>query len=944
MLNLFFALLVLCLPALAVIDAPVNPVDFEQNPSSIVWKKIDTENFEIIFPEEITNEAMRVAHIVEKAYPFVSRSLETKPARIPLVLQNQSVTSNGFVTLAPRRSEWFMTPSTDPEITNTEWIKTLAIHEFRHVVQFQKTRKNFNRYFEILLGEMGQALGLAFTLPPWFLEGDAVGIETALTRGGRGRLPLFERDLRTLLLSGKDFDFDKSIMRSYQDWVPNHYVYGYFLTTHLRNKYGDLFLSHVADQSSKTSWNPLSFYNSSDRMLEGNFEEFYAEAMKTMVSAWKREADKFPLSPYEVKTVERPYGWTNYLYPMVTSEGKIIALKSGLSFINHFVLLSGQDEEVLFYPGRLAQDYPYKLRKDRFAYLELDLDPRWGYRDFVSLKVYDVKERRVLFDLPGTKLRLATLNHSGDKILAVEWRENQSQSVVVLDLKGEELKRITLPREEVVTSLDWKSDSEAVLVLKDFNEMKSLVTLDLNEGKTTNLVAKDTVNYGLVTVAEDKVLIESPASGIDNIFVLEGGNLRQLTTAPFGAYAPTLYQGKLIYNNYAVNGLDVVEKSIAWDTGTPSQGSFVPFYEKFARLEGYESFSAKLGEASDFQVTDYSQFGNAFNLHSWMIVAPPLSNTVGLVGYSRDILNKFSLSAGAEYNLNEKTAQAFASAAWSHYYPVFDLRAAYGSRRQDITISPIETYKNKWEEGTIEAGMQVPWRKITGRFNQFFTTRAFGKFIHATNKITSDLSEVSDGTLFSPGVGASYSILQRTATRDLLPPLGVSVDGHFEEGRDITGVEMRGSLLSLDSRLFLPGLYRHHSFYHQLAYERQHDNFYQYSSFILYPRGTKSTFLQEFRKYSGNYTLPLFYPDWHWSRYFYLKRVAFNAFYDELSGRYLTADYKTASTGWEILLETHFLRLLLPLTWGVRGSYVIHGFEKGEKNYELFIASTLGVF
>src|SRR5690606_1633541 len=128
------------------------------------------------------------------------------------------------------------------------------------------------------------------------------------------------------------------------------------LTTHMRNKYGDLFLSHLADESSKTSWNPLSFYNSSDRMLEGSFEEFYAEAMQTMVSAWKEQADKLKLSPYKVKTLERPYGWTNYYYPMVGSDGRIGALKSGLSFINQFVLLDGEDEEVLFYPG-LLQDY-----------------------------------------------------------------------------------------------------------------------------------------------------------------------------------------------------------------------------------------------------------------------------------------------------------------------------------------------------------------------------------------------------------------------------------------------------------------------------------------------------------------------------------------------------------------------------------------------------------
>ena len=85
-------------------------VDFKQNPNSISWKKIDSEHFEVIFPQEIEKQAQRATFLLERAYKYVSRSLEVLPKKISLILQNQSVISNGFVTLAPRRSEWFMTP------------------------------------------------------------------------------------------------------------------------------------------------------------------------------------------------------------------------------------------------------------------------------------------------------------------------------------------------------------------------------------------------------------------------------------------------------------------------------------------------------------------------------------------------------------------------------------------------------------------------------------------------------------------------------------------------------------------------------------------------------------------------------------------------------------------------------------------------------------------
>src|SRR5665648_507111 len=123
----------------SVIEAPFTGANFEQNASDIEWKHITTDHFEIIFPKELEVEAQRVAHLLEKAYPFVAKSLEVLPPRIPLILQNQSTVSNGLVTLAPRRSEWYVTPAIDPVLANTEWLKTLAVHEFRHVVQFYKT-------------------------------------------------------------------------------------------------------------------------------------------------------------------------------------------------------------------------------------------------------------------------------------------------------------------------------------------------------------------------------------------------------------------------------------------------------------------------------------------------------------------------------------------------------------------------------------------------------------------------------------------------------------------------------------------------------------------------------------------------------------------------------------------------------------------------------------
>lgn len=925
-----------------VIEAPQVSSDFAQNPDHIKWKYISTTHFEIIFPEEVESEAQRVAHLLEKAYPYVSKSLEVKPPKIPLILQNQSVNSNGFVTLAPRRSEWYLTPAVDPELTNTEWLKTLAIHEFRHVVQFQKTRRGFNKVLEIVLGQIGQALGLALTLPPWFYEGDAVGIETALTKGGRGRLPLFERDLRTLLLSGKKWNYDKAHLGSYEDYIPSHYVYGYFYTSWLRNKYGDMFLSELANQSSETSWNPLSFYNSTELLTKESFETFYENVMKDLIAEWKKRADELTPTPYEVHNLDKRFGWTNYNYPQVLPDGRVLALKRGLSFINRFVILDEKNEETLLYPGVLQNEYPFKARGNRLVFFEWEIDPRWGYRDYSRLKVYDLEKEKFVVDKRKLKGRLAVPDHQGKNIVFVEWDEKQGQFIVVLNEKGDEALRLPWPRNEVITGIDWLNEEEVVLVLRDHADLKSMISLNLSSTDKKTLIEKRMTTIGFVAVENGHILFESPESGIDNIWMVTPEGEKQITSARFGAYAPEVKDGQLLYNDYTAEGMNVVTKSLPLEEEQKSQDSFYPIYEKFAKSEDFESFDKEETGTEPFSVKNYSQLHNAINLHSWIVLAPPLSNTLTLVGYSSDILNKFLLTAGAEYNLNEQTLTGFAGASWSYYYPVFDIRAAYGSRRQNVEVGG-EKFENKWEEGTIEAGVSVPWRFIQGRFTHNFTSRAFSKLIKVENKISADVSEVRNGALHSPGAELYYSFTQRLAQRDLNSPLGFAVLARAEEGRDISGVNQSGAIRTIDSRVFLPGLWHHHSFYHQFAYERQLNDFYEYSSYVFYPRGTKSVFLQEFTKYSGNYLMPLFYPDWNLSRYFYLRRISLNLFYDELKGRNRGFDYRAASTGWESIFEMNFVRLALPISIGVRGSYILDGEEK-ESNYEIFLASVLGTF
>lgn len=927
-----------------VISPPQSSIDLTQNPSGMIWKQIQTQHFNIIFSHEVEKEAQRVAHTLETVFPYVTRSLEHQPKKISLILQNQSSISNGFVTLAPWRSEWMMTPGTDPIFSNTEWLKTLSIHEFRHVVQIHKGLSGFNKFLYVLLGEYGQAIGVNLALPIWYFEGDAVGTETALTSGGRGRLPRFDRDLRTLLLAGKDYEYDQAHLRSYKNWIPNHYVYGYFYTSKMREERGDFFLSKLSDDATEASYNPFSAYRSYKRLTNEEFESFYGKLMAELKTKWTDKKSLIKASPFTPYPVKDFHAWTNYEYPQPLAENKILTLKSGLGDIQQLVMTDeGGSEETIYYPSPIENDFALKVRDEKVALAEVQVDPRFGVRDFQQIKILDLNSKKIIAHWPKTKWRLPVLSYDGEMLAAIDWNEKQEQVIQVASVKTQETKiSIPFPSSDVITAIDWDQYGQSLYVVtKDRQDMMGIYKIALMTSKIETVLKPALISLGGINTYEDWVLYESPESGIDNIFAIHPMTYekKQLTSSLTGAYAPQVYNGALYYNEYTVDGMRTAKKAGEWSLAYPSSDSFVPYYEAIKGFENKGNLGAKiLDQTTLYPVGDYKQSQESFNLHSWMLLAPPLSSSIVAQGYSRDLLNNNTLSFGAQYDLNDHTVMGFTSFQWTHYYPVFDAGMAYGSRLKEVLINGSKEDRT-WEEGTAEVGMTLPWKKYTGRFLNQASLRFFDSLIQVTNKISNDRSEIADGALHAPGIQAQFQSLSRMSARDLLSPWGWYVRYHGQWGRDISGGSQEGSINSVDSRYFVPGILKHHSFYQQLGYEKQDASHYRFSTRILYPRGFDNEFFKEFTKYSANYTLPLFYPDADWDGWIFWKRIYGNIYYDHLVGvpPYSFLDTNYASVGWELIFENNYLRIPIPLSLGVRQNIRIHGPESEFSQFQVFV-------
>src|SRR4051812_29823071 len=159
----------------------------ENNPASLKWYQINTEHFKVIFPKGFELQGERMANTLEHIHDPEARTMGGRARKISVVLQNQSSVSNAFVSITPRRSEFYVMPSQNYNFLGTnDWLNMLASHEYRHVVQYQHATRGFDRLFYYLFGSNTLAALSYVAAPQWFWEGDAVATETAFTHSGRG--------------------------------------------------------------------------------------------------------------------------------------------------------------------------------------------------------------------------------------------------------------------------------------------------------------------------------------------------------------------------------------------------------------------------------------------------------------------------------------------------------------------------------------------------------------------------------------------------------------------------------------------------------------------------------------------------------------------------------------------------------------------------------------
>ena len=847
-----------------------------QEPAGQQWYQANTPDFRIIFPQGTDSLAIGLARKMQQQYSIISSTLDAYPRKLPLILRSKTTISNGFVTLAPRRSEFFTMPPQDYNFAGTnQWLDLLSIHEYRHVVQFEKSKTGFNKLLYYAFGEEALAGMSYLAVPQWLWEGDAVVMETVLTPSGRGRIPEFSMAFKTNLLQRGAFSYNKQYLRSFKHYVPDHYVTGYYMVSYLRRKYEYNPWDNILENAFSKSFIPFIFSTSIKKETGKNVVKTYRGMINEVDSLWVNQVARLDTTRAVAVSKANPKAYTNYMYPQAIGNHTVVALKSGIGDISQLVTIKedGTEKRELI-TGFVANSGLLSAKNGLVVWNEYRPDLRWGARTLNQIKLYNLTTGKLKTITPPSRYSSASLSPDTTKIATVYVAENNKSYLVILDrYTGEEVYRFPDMPGKFIAMPQWSENGEFITATLSSTEGKTIVRADVEQGTLEELFPPVLENIGFPVQYGDFILYNSAYSGIDNIYAfnLKSGERFQVTSRNFGAFNPALSpDGKTLYfNDYQVDGMQVAQMPYLPDSWKPLEevtNKAVQYYEpiidqekQISKIEDDKTIAVK--------VDKYRNLKHLFNLHSWGVLLTESGNELAVGVRAQDILSTSVLSTGYAFNTFENTGYAYGRLSYQGFFPIIDLEGRIGHRSiRETIITQEKNYADSlvsWNEGHASLGLRIPLNLTRSKY---FQTLTFSSKIGLTkvsdfNFQPREQSQQANGWLSTLNYSLRYARLLKTSKRDIFSKWGQVLEGGFEHTP--LGGDYSGRLGYLQGQIFLPGLFKHHSFYVRGAYQNQDLGLnYRFANQIFYPRGYGYIAFENLYLASFNYALPLFYPDW----------------------------------------------------------------------------------
>ncbi len=890
------------------------------NPPSIKWSQVNTPAARIIFPHGLDSTANRIANIISFIQKPTQVTIGNRSRKINIVLQSQTAISNGYVGLAPFRSEFYLTPPQNSfDLGSLPWPDMLAIHEYRHVEQYSNFDVGLSRVMRTIFGDGGQALANSAVIPDWFYEGDAVFNESNLSKQGRGNLPSFFNGFRSLWKDGKNYTWMQLRNGSLKNYVPDHYKLGYILVAYGREKYGDKFWKDVTHDAAayKGLFYPLQ--KAIKKYAGVSYKTFRKDALDYFKFQFNVEEKTCLAGSKKIK-------YLNEQYPSLTNQGDVIFIKNSFDEIPAFMIRKEDGKEDQIRISDYTIDPYFSYKNGRIVYASYRPDLRWSNRNYNEIKILNIANGKQQTIAGRSRAFSPDISGDGKLVVAAVDDDLDRQSLQIFNAEtGKLIKQLSNKAGLIYTYPKFTEGNNIVAAVRNHEGEMSIAEINHDKDETNYLLPFTLNVIGFPVSLRDTLYFSYSYSKNDELFAytFKDKKLWKINTPGIegvGKYHPAVNDESIAWHTFTANGNKIIKM--------PKSG--LVFEEmpekKLVRISadfGISSLSKTNANLlymvpdDTFAVSKYRKSFQLFNFHS---IIPDISDpdySLSLVG--ENILNTFQSELSLTYNQAEGYKRIGFSGIYSALFPYLTGGVNYTfDRRLFRNGSPV--YFNQLEP---YAGISIPLNLSRGRSFTFLNAGSqyvFNKsFFKGSYK--DSLANKSYGYLNNY---VSFSHQVQTASKQIFPRFAQVVSASYKRAVN----NYSGNQAVVSARFYLPGLFKNNSVVLNGAWLKK-DSLRQvnFSSGFPFSRGYEAANFYQMYKWGANYHLPLIYPDAGFGNILFVLRVRANLFFDEtvvqdfkMNREKFEANFRSAGT--EITFDTKWWNQV-NVSFGFRYSYLL---------------------
>lgn len=894
-------------------------IDNEQVNPRVKWEQINTLHHRIIFPQAYRRQASLLSHTLDSMRYFANDDLHSNPQNIPVVLHANHIVQNGFVQLAPRKTEFFPLPS--GIASNVEWLPNLAQHELRHAAQMDKLTGRLTAPF---LEQFAFAM-FGVHLPAWYFEGDAVATETQYSTGGRGRMPSWYMPLRANELSGRSYTFDKNILGSFKHITPDFYLTGYLMNVHLTNQFGYEIRSTLLEEMRGHLFRPFNFYKALHRQTQTyNSGRLYQSAVDSIGAIWAAEAaGKDLMDPIVTPSSRYPQ---NYLLPQYAA-GNLFALFQGPQKIPQIVSIHEGKARHIAYTGQQLMPY-YHINKDLIVWDEVRKNARYGKNTFQVVHVMNWKtKRKETLYLPDF-IYTPVLSPDNKTLAAVRVDPAGRSSLIRYNLDSKGLtKELYLPEGIHIQQPQFDNNGGKIVCIAVSERGTSLFEFDLGAGEYTQILPWGQQHLERPIYANDDIIYKAHYNGIDNLYRWDrdSQSIHALTNALYGAFNPAMIQAdSVVFNQYTPDGQQIVTLPTIDRQKVSTAAIQRVIYDKHdTGQQDTLRFSAEKNVVDTTRSKPYHTISGLLNFHSLSISSNNFESLdnfrPGVFWIANDLLNTSQITLGYEYDTDIRKSTYSADVTYAKYYPKFSLRYENRGQIGQARLADDSFTQFDWREHYYAANVQIPFSIFRQHLIYSYGVNLGSSYLKRYD-VNMPLNNFTEEIAFPMNYQIYFNRNMRRSTIDLQPRWGQNFAASYRH-LPFSGEAITGDIFSIRTGFFLPGLMLNHGLQVRMSYQFKTGS-YQFNNDIPMVSGFgyfPSSMVDNTLLFS--YRLPIAYPDWTVGPLAYVKRIQARLFSDYQNVQ--TAGLAPKTFGVGLSADVNFLRYVLPdFNVGVQGIYI----------------------